>query len=70
MVTFVEGLVIGAFIGFFLCDVVQVKRIEKPHDRRGPQKATFPLTDCDGVVVLNDRRMQPDRRLGAVKTLQ
>ena len=72
MLSFIGGLIVGGFVGFLLCSVLHVNRFAgfdsfihaKPHDRRGPQKATFPLTDCDGVLVHADRRLQSDRRQG------
>ena len=65
---------LGSFVGLLLCSVIHVNRFAesdsfihvKPHDRRGLQKATFPLTDCDGVLVHADRRIQPDRRLRSI----
>jgi hypothetical protein len=69
MFTFIGGFMIGGFMGFIMCAVLHVERKEQFRDRRGPQKATFPLTDHDGVLALDDRRRQPDRRLRTVKTL-
>jgi len=31
------------------------------------EKTGFPLTDSEGVLVLADRRSQPDRRLGNIE---
>jgi hypothetical protein len=35
--------------------------------RRQRGKTGFPLTDSEGVLVLADRRLQPDRRLGNIE---
>ena len=71
MLPFIGGFILGGLVGFFLCGLLHINRFAgqnsfkhiKPHDRRGHHKATFPLTDLDGVLVHADRRMQPDRRL-------
>jgi len=71
MLSLIVGLMVGGFMGFLLCGVLHVNRLAgyksfiqaKSHDRRGPQEATFPLTDSDGVLVYADRRMESDRRL-------
>jgi hypothetical protein len=74
MLPFIVGFLIGGFVGFLICGILHVNRVAgfesimhtKSHDRRGPRKATFPLTDSDGVLVYADRRMQPDRRLHGI----
>jgi len=35
--------------------------------RRHSEKTRFPLSDSGGVLVLEDRRSQPDRRLGNIE---
>jgi uncharacterized protein (DUF111 family) len=35
--------------------------------RQHKRKTEFPLTDSTGVRVLDDRRIQPDRRLGNIE---
>jgi hypothetical protein len=70
MLPFIGGFMTGGIVGFFLCALLHVSHSAehnfpdhaKPSDRRGPQKATFPLIDCNGVLVHVDRRVQPDRR--------
>jgi hypothetical protein len=38
-------------------------------ERRSHSKKTrFPLSDSEGVLVLENRRVQPDRRLGNIET--
>lgn len=38
-------------------------------ERRHHREITkFPLSDSEGVLVLADRRLQPDRRLGNIET--
>ena len=64
MLTFIAGFLLGGFMGFVLCGLVNAKRIEELNDRRGQDMATFPLTDCDGVVAHDDRRSGDERRLG------
>jgi hypothetical protein len=71
MLPFIGGFVVGGLVGFFLCAILHINRFAglnsfnhaKHHDRRVHHKATFPLTDLDGVLVHVDRRIQPDRRL-------
>ena len=71
MLPFIGGFMVGVLVGFFLCSLLHINRFAglnsfnhaAPHDRRSHRKATFPLTDLDGVLVHADRRMQPDRRL-------
>lgn len=66
MLPFIAGLVIGGLAGFLMCGLLHIHRDsgfesfsdKKPHDRRGQQKATFPLTDSDGLVVYADRRIR------------
>ena len=74
MFQFIGGFVAGGFAGFLLCALLHVDRIAARHsriplelrDRRGQQNATFPLIDCDGVLVHGDRRTERDRRLRGV----
>ena len=73
MLAFIAGVLIGGLAGFLMCSLLHIHRDsgfesfsrKKTHDRR-QQKATFPLTDSDGVVVYADRRMQSDRRLRGI----
>ena len=44
--------------------VLRKRMAERRHDKR---KTEFPLTDSTGVRVLDDRRSQPDRRLGNIE---
>ena len=70
MILFLGGVIVGGVMGF-LWGLLHTSRCAgrtsfnptSSHDRRGQQKAAFPLSDCDGVLVLADRRMQLDRRL-------
>jgi hypothetical protein len=70
MLPFIGGFVVGGIVGYIVCAVLSINRFNKlkslshaqPYDRRSWHVASFPLTDCDGVVVLADRRMQADRR--------
>jgi len=39
----------------------------KGERRRHREKTRFPLSDSGGVLVLEDRRSQPDRRLGNIE---
>ena len=63
---FIAGFFLGGLIGFVMCGVVHVNRVEEIHERRIKSKKTFPITDCDGVLVHADRRREPDRRLHSI----
>ena len=70
MLLFIGGFMVGCLVGFFLCGILHINRFTRqqsilhahPHERRINHTARFPLTDCDGILVNADRRMQPDRR--------
>jgi len=71
MLYFLSGLTAGGVVGYVTCSLLCINRLAKqqhitrvhPYDRRGGHLAQFPLTDCDGALVLADRRIQSDRRL-------
>ena len=70
MLPLITGFMIGGFMGFLMCGVLHINRVQQsdysngamPRDRRCQSETVFPLTDCDGVQVYADRRMQPERR--------
>ena len=71
MISLFLGFIVGGVLGFLLCSLICVGRSGDRHitnpktfsDRRELQKATFPLVDSGGTIVIADRRLQLDRRL-------